>query len=344
VTLENYGGWPDLLTRLCEGKELSAEETEAILTEILAGEADPTQIAAFLIAIKIKGETVEETTGLVRAMLAVAEPLKVPERTIDIVGTGGGKKRQEGALNVSTMACFVAAGAGATVCKHGNRRASSTSGAFDLLDILGIGVELTPKELETQIEEHGLGFAFARTFHPAMRFAGPVRAGLGIPTIFNVLGPLSNPGRVQRQVVGATDHHLAERMIKVLQANGSEHTWVVCGHNEVDEISMTGPTKVLELYAGEITEWSLDPTDYGFALAKEAELIGGSPEDNARIALSIFSGQETGPKRDMVVINAAAGLVVGGQALNLEEGIKLAQQSIETGESSKKLEAISTQK
>ena len=133
-------------------------------------------------------------------------------------------------------------------------------------------------------------------------------------------------------------------MIKVLQANGSEHTWVVCSHNEIDEISMTGPTKVLELYAGEITEWSLDPPDYGFALAKEAELIGGSPEDNARIALSIFSGEETGPKRDMVVINAAAGLVVGGQALNLEEGIKLAQQSIETGESSKKLEAISTQK
>ena len=341
MALGNDGGWPDLLTRLCEGKELSADETEAILTEILAGDADPVQIAAFLVAIKIKGETVEETTGLVRAMLAVAEPLKVPEETIDIVGTGGGKKRQEGALNVSTMACFLAAGAGATVCKHGNRRASSTSGSFDLLDILGINVELTPQELENQIEEHRIGFAFARTFHPAMRFAGPVRAGLGIPTVFNVLGPLSNPGRVQRQIVGATDLNLANRMVKVLQANHSEHTWVVCGHQETDEISLTGNTKVLELHDGQIKEWDLDPRDYGFSLAEDSDLTGGSPEENAKIAVAIFSGEETGPRRDMVLINAAAGLVVGGQAKDLHEGIKLAQQSIDDGKARQKLDAIS---
>ncbi len=344
MTLENYGGWPDLLTRLCEGRELSAAETEAILTEILAGEADPVQIAAFLVAIKIKGETVEETTGLVRAMLNVAEPLQVPEGTIDIVGTGGGKKRQEGALNVSTMACFIAAGAGATVCKHGNRRASSTSGAFDLLDILGINVDLTPRELENQIREHQIGFAFARTFHPAMRFAGPVRAGLGIPTVFNVLGPLSNPGRVRRQIVGATDLKLANRMVKVLQANGSEHTWVVCGHQETDEISLTGKTRVLELQNGVIDEWDLNPLDYGLSLATSSDLTGGSPEENAKIASAIFSGEETGPKRDMVVINAAAGLVIGEQAKDLSEGIKLAQESIDNGKALQKLEVISLKK
>lgn len=344
MALENYGGWPELLMRLCEGKELSADETEAILTDILAGEADPVQIAAFLVAIKIKGETVEETTGLVRAMLAVAEPLEVPEGTIDIVGTGGGKKRQEGALNVSTMACFVAAGAGATVCKHGNRRASSTSGAFDLLDILGINVDLTPQELEDQIREHQIGFAFARTFHPAMRFAGPVRAGLGIPTVFNVLGPLSNPGRVRRQIVGATDLELANRMVKVLQANGSEHTWVVCGHQETDEITLTGKTRVLELKNGEIHEWDLDPLDYNVPIASSSDLVGGTPEENAKIASAIFSGRETGPKRDIVIINAAAGLVVGGQAGDLSEGIKLAQYSIDSGKALQKLEAISLKK
>ena len=174
-----------------------------------------------------------------------------------------------------------------------------------------------------------------------MRFAGPVRAGLGIPTVFNVLGPLSNPGRVQRQIVGATDLNLANRMVKVLQANHSEHTWVVCGHQETDEISLTGNTKVLELHDGQIKEWDLDPRDYGFSLAEDSDLTGGSPEENAKIAFAIFSGEETGPRRDMVLINAAAGLVVGGQAKDLHEGIKLAQQSIDDGKARQKLDAIS---
>ena len=336
-SLETHGGWPTLLGRLCKGEALSADETEAILSEILSGEADPVQIAAFLVALKIKGETVEETTGLVRAMVANAVPLNLPEGTIDIVGTGGGQRRQEAALNVSTMACFVAAAAGATVCKHGNRKASSTSGAFDLLDELGLEVELTPAELEAQVAEQGLGFAFARTFHPAMRFAGPVRAGLGIPTVFNVLGPLSHPGRVRHQVIGTAEPAVAERLVEVFRANQSLHTWVVNGDLGVDEIAVTGPTQVLELQHDQISEWTLNPEDYGIALADPDALRGGGPKENAAIVRAIFAGEDLGPRRDMVVINAAAGLVVAGLADDLTTGIALAQDAIDNGKAAAKL-------
>lgn len=342
MPLNDLGGWPGLLTRLCDGEDLTADSCESVLAEILSGEADPAQIAGFLIALKIKGETAEETTGLVRAMVAAAEPLDLPDDTIDIVGTGGAAARREGALNVSTMACFVAAGAGATVCKHGNRRASSTSGAFDLLEALGLDIDLTPAELEAQVREHGLGFAYARTFHPAMRFAGAVRAGIGIPTVFNVLGPLSHPGGVKRQVIGTIDPALADRMIEVLRARSSVHTWVVTGDGALDEIATTGPTRVVELRDDTVTTWELDPTAVGIPLADPADLRGGGPEENAEIARSIFAGGDRGARRDIVVLNAAAGLVVAGVADDLASAVTAASEAIDDGSARRMLEAVSS--
>jgi len=342
VALDDYGGWPGLLERLCEGEHLSAEETEAILTEILSGEAEPAQIAGFLVGLKVKGETAEETTGLVKAMVAAAEPLTLPEGTIDIVGTGGGVVRRQAALNVSTMACFVAAGAGATVCKHGNRRASSTSGAFDVLELLGVDIEITPERLAAQVAEHRIGFAFARTFHPAMRFAGPIRAGLGIPTVFNVLGPLSHPGQPKRQVIGAADPGLADRMLEVFRANGSLHTWLVTGHDALDEIALTGPTRILELCEGVDREWTLDPVEIGMSLADASDLAGGGPERNAEIALAMFAGDERGPRRDMVALNAGAGLVVAGIADEIADGVERAIAALDDGSAAAALDSIST--
>ena len=245
--LDKFGGWSDLLLRLCAGKNLESDEAEALVSEILSGRAEETQIAGVLVALRSKGETADEIVGFVRAMLDAAEPLAVPEKTIDIVGTGGSSRRREKAINISTMASFVAAGAGATVCKHGNRRASSTSGAFDMLDALGIDTAVSPTDVARQVSKYGLGFAFARTFHPAMRHAGPVRTTLGIPTIFNILGPLSHPGGVRRQVVGCAEAQLGDRMIEVFRKMGSEHTWIVTGDGGLDEISLSGPTRVLEL-------------------------------------------------------------------------------------------------
>ncbi len=341
-TLDDHGGWPGLLDKLCRKENLSALETEAILAEILRGEAEPAQIAGFLVGLRVKGETVEETSGLVRAMVSMAEPLELPEDTIDIVGTGGGRSRRDAALNVSTMACFVAAGAGATVCKHGNRRASSTSGAFDVLEVLGVDIDITPTQLATQVAEHKIGFAFARTFHPAMRFAGPVRAGLGIPTVFNVLGPLCHPGQPIRQLIGAAEPSLADRMIEIFQANGSVHTWVVTGHEGFDEIALTGPTRVLELRDGEVREWTLDPGDFGLSIAGIDELVGGDPERNAEIARALFDGSETGARRDIVALNAAAGLVVAGIADDVADGLERAMSVLADGSAAGVLNSITT--
>jgi len=340
MLLEDHGGWPGLLDRLCRGEDLSALEAEAVLAEILSGDAEPAQIAGFLVGLKVKGETAEETTGLVRAMVSKAEPLELPEGTIDIVGTGGVASRRDAALNVSTMACFVAVGAGATVCKHGNRRASSTSGAFDVLEALGVNIDISPEKLAVQVAEHRIGFAFARTFHPAMRFAGPIRAGLGIPTVFNVLGPLSHPGQLRRQLIGAADAALADRMVEVFRVNGSLHTWVVTGHSALDEISLTGPTRVVELREGKVREWILDPTDLGLSMVDPEELAGGGPERNAEITRMILDGSETGARRDMVALNAGAGLVVAGIAEDVADGLDRAMAAIADGSAAAALASI----
>jgi anthranilate phosphoribosyltransferase len=339
TTLDAHGGWPGVLGTLADGNDLDADSTRAVLATILAGEATDAQIAAFIVGLRIKGETVAELTGLQGAMIDAATPLTVPDDTIDIVWVGGAPSRRVHALNVSTMASFVAAGAGATVCKHGNRKASSTSGSFDLLEQLGIDVDVSPDALEAQVRDHGVGFAFARTFHPAMRHVGPVRAELGIPTVFNILGPLSHPGRLSRQVIGAADWSIADRMIRVLQATGSVRSLVVHGDGGLDELTTTGPSKMLSLEGGEITEIAVDAAALGLAPATPEDLAGGDAAANADIARRIFAG-EPGPKRDIVVLNAAAGLVAAGIVDELEAGIESAAAAIDDGRAAAKVEAL----
>ena len=329
--IDDVGGWPGLLTRLTNGEDLSRDEAQAALGTILDGDATSAQIAAFIVALRQKGESVDELSGLVQAMWAAAAPLELPTGVIDIVGAGGSPSRRRSALNVSTMASFVAASAGATVCKHGNRKASSTSGSFDLLELLGVNIEVDPAGLERCVAEAGIGFAFARTFHPAMRFAGPVRAELGMPTVFNILGPLSHPGRVQRQVIGISDPAVGDKMIRVLQNNGSTHAMVVSGDAALDEFSLTGPTRVLQLLDGSVTEYVVEPADVGLTNAAADDLRGGNAAANAAIARAIFAGDESGPRRDIVVLNAAAGLVVAGVAADLSAGVAAASEALSSG-------------
>jgi anthranilate phosphoribosyltransferase len=338
-SLETFGGWAGVLGTLSDGGDLSAEACTAVLVDVLIGDATDAQVAAFLLGLRLKGETAEELAGLQRGMLAAATPLLVPDDAIDIVGVGGSTSRRAHALNVSTIAAFVAAGAGAVVCKHGNRKASSTSGSFDLLDELGVPVEQSPDELGAQIAEHGIGFAFARTFHPAMKRVAGVRAELGIPTVFNTLGPLSNPGRVTRQVIGVANWELAQPMAEALRETGSVRSLIVHGDGGLDELSTTGRSKALSLDHGELTEIEVDATDYGLARVKPEALTGGDPATNAQIALRVLSG-EAGAARDIVVLNAAAGLVVSGRANNLGQGVAEAQHSIDAGDALAKLDAI----
>ncbi|MGF1600332.1 MAG: anthranilate phosphoribosyltransferase [Acidimicrobiales bacterium] len=330
--VEAHGGWPVLLGTITARHDLSREAAAAAMADILAGQATPAQIAGLIVGLRLKGESVEEMTGMVTAMRAAAEPLAVPAGTIDIVGTGGSDHRRRHALNVSTMASIVAAAAGAVVCKHGNRRASSTSGSFDFLEAIGVEGELSPADLERCIADVGVGFAFARTYHPAMRFAGPVRAELGIPTVFNVLGPLANPGRVDRQVVGAASAELAASMAEVLLNLGSRHAWVVAGHGGLDELSTTGPAVVYEVTVGGVRRFGVDPADLGLApVASLDELTGGSPEDNAAIFAAILDGSERGARYEIVVLNAGAGLVVAGIAATLSEGVRAAADAVADG-------------
>lgn len=330
ATLDEFGGFPAILGSLQANEDLTGEQTGAVLATILEGEATDAQIAAFVVAIRQKGETVDELAGMVRAMQDVATPLSMPAGTIDIVGMGGAPRRRKAALNVSTMACFVAAAAGATVCKHGNRKASSTSGSFDLLEALGVKFDISPQALESVVEETNVGFAFARTYHPAMRHVGPVRAQLGIPTVFNALGPLAHPARLAQQVVGVADETLADRMIAVLQATGSTSAWLVTGDGPLDELSTTGPTTVRKLQDGAVTTETIDPMALGLHVPESSELDGGDAETNAAIAHRVFGG-EHGPIRDIVLLNAAAGLVVAGVASDLPAAMELGAQALDSG-------------
>lgn len=330
--VEAVGGWPALLGIITDNRDLSREQAKAAMTDVLSGAATQAQIAGLAVALRMKGETTDEMTGLVEAMQDASEPVVVPEGTIDIVGTGGSSHRRSHALNVSTMASIVAAGGGAVVCKHGNIRASSTSGSFDFLQAIGVGIDLDGEQLARCVSEVGVGFAFARAFHPAMRFAGPVRAELGIPTVFNVLGPLANPGRVKRQVVGTATEQLAAKMANVLRNRGSLLAWVVSGDNGIDELTTTGPSTVFEVTPAGVQQLRIDPVDAGVATTRSMDdLAGGSPERNAEIFKAILDGSERGPRRDIVVLNAGAGLLVAGVVTGLREGVVLAETVIDDG-------------
>jgi anthranilate phosphoribosyltransferase len=326
------GAWPGLLRELTAGRDLSAAVTRAALERVLDGEATDAQIAAFIVALRMKGEAVDEVVGLVGAMLDAAAPLELddPSATIDLVGTGGSTALSGRAFNVSTMASLVAAAAGATVCKHGNRKASSTSGSTDLLEALGVEVELDGDAVAACAREAGVGFAFARMFHPSMRHVAPVRNELGIPTVFNVLGPLSHPGRVTRQVLGVSDPRLMDLVPEVLLRRGMDHAWVVHGSDGLDELTTTGPSRVVVVREGSVSSMEVTPASVGLGTSTLEQLAVGDPDANAAVARSVLEG-EPGPLRDMVLLNAAAGLVVADIAEDLADGVVRAAHAVDDG-------------
>jgi anthranilate phosphoribosyltransferase len=341
ATLTEVGGWRAVLASLVDGADLDEEVARSAVAEILAGEATPAQIAGFLTALQTKGTAPSELAAMVDAMLEAALPLHLDrvDDVVDIVGTGGSRLRQDKAFNISTTACFVVAGADVPVCKHGNRRASSSSGSSDALEALGVAVEIDGPAVARCVAEAGVGFAFARTFHPAMRHAGPVRAELGIPTVFNILGPLSHPGGVRRQVIGVADEGLAPLVIDVLRRRGAPRAMVVHGSDGLDELTLTGPSTVYELRDGEIAETQVLPQHLGLVAAVVEDVGVGSPEDNATAIRAVLSG-ESGARRDVVLLNAAAGLVVGGAADDLEVGLELAARSVDSGRAMAALEKV----
>ena len=289
--------------------------------------------------MKDKGETPEELSGLLDAVLAAATivPLadELRDRAIDIVGTGGDRSHS---VNVSTMAAIVAAGAGAPVCKHGARAASSPCGTADVLEALGVAVELTAAGVLRCVENAGIGFCMAAKFHPAFRFAGPSRREIGIPTVFNLLGPMANPGRVRRHVIGVANPKVAERMLASLRLHGSTHAWVVHGSG-LDELTTTGTSTVLELRDDAVRTFEVDPVTLGLAPAIPDELVGGDPAHNAEAVRRVLAGDH-GAHRNIVILNAAAGLVVAGMAEGLEDGLLLAAESIDSGTAAATLAAM----
>lgn len=336
---EQFEGWPKVLGRLAAGADLTAAEATAALSQVLAGEATPSQIAALIVALRLKGETAEEIGGLVAAMVEAAAPLRLPDGTVDIVGTGGSPTLRDRAFNVSTVASIVAAAAGATVCKHGNRMASSTSGSTDLLEALGVAVDLDGPAVERCVADAGVGFCFARMFHPAMRHVAPIRAELGIPTVFNILGPLSHPGRVDRQVLGVSDPARVDVIAEVLRQRGVARAMVVHGLDGLDELTTTDRTLVIDIVDGEMERREIDPADVGLERRTVDDIAVGDPAANADVARRVLAG-ELGAHRDIVLLNAAAGLVVADVAADLAEGVARAGLAIDDGRAAATLDRL----
>ena len=334
-TIDDLGGWPGVLALLSARSDLTAAEAYAALGDILAGNASAAQLAAFIFGLRCKGETTEELTGLVRAMSDAASQVEVPEvmkgKLVDTCGTGGDRS---GTINVSTIAALVVAGAGVPVCKHGGRAASSRAGSADLLEALGVAIDLDGVGVGRCLKEANIGFCFAPRFHPSMRYAIPVRRELGVQTAFNLLGPLANPARVSRQVVGVGDRRMASKMASVLGANGATKAMVVFGEDGLDELSTTGPSTVVEWDAGAgaggIRRYTVEPERLGLGLAQLDELKGGDAAANAVFARRVLGG-EAGAHRDIVVLNAAAGLLAGGAVSDLPAGVAAAAAAIDDG-------------
>lgn len=326
----------EAIEQLLAGKPLSRQDARDVMNQVMAGEATPVQIAGLLIALRAKGETVEEMAGFVDSMRAHATPLSVPEGTIDTCGTGGDRA---GTFNISTAAALVAAGAGIPVAKHGNRAASSRCGSADVLEALGVDITLAQDGVRRCIDVAGIGFCFAPTFHPAMRHAGPARRELGVRTVFNILGPLANPGRVRRQALGVGAPSLAPLMVRVLKDLGHERALVFFGEDGIDELTTTGPSRVFELKGGVVTEYELEPQELGLQRARSEDLKGGTPPENAQLLRQVLDG-EIGPRRDVVLLNAAAAILAASRARDWKEGIGMASESVDSGRAKQALNGL----
>ncbi|MCB5410510.1 anthranilate phosphoribosyltransferase [Pseudogemmobacter faecipullorum] len=317
-------------------RPLTTAEAEAAFDALFEGQATPAQMGGLLMALRTRGETVEEYAAAARVMRAKSHAVSAPEGAIDIVGTGGDGK---GTLNISTATAFVVAGAGVVVAKHGNRNLSSKSGAADAMTELGLNVMISPSQVQKCLEEAGIGFMMAPMHHPAMRHVGPVRTELGTRTIFNILGPLTNPAGVRRQLTGAFSADLLRPMAETLRALGSIRAWLVHGGDGTDEISIAAPSKVVALEGGEIREFTLHPEDAGLPWHPFEHLLGGAPAENA-LALKRLLDGETGAYRDAVLFNAAAALVVADKAHDLKDGVEQARASLDSGAAKAKLAAL----
>ena len=327
----------ETIDRLCRSEALTVDETSAVLREVMEGRASEVQTAALLIAFRAKGETVGELAGMARAMRDLAVPVTTDRPgLVDTAGTGGGRPT----FNVSTTAAFVAAGAGVPMAKHGNRSATGRSGSADVLEALGARIDLAPADVAACIEEIGFGFMFAPGHHPAMKHVVPVRKGLAVRTIFNFLGPLTNPAGATRQLIGVSDRRFLDIMAGALGELGCEHALLVASDDGMDELSTSGPTHVVELRAdGHLESWTLTPEEAGLAVAPQSALAAGTPERNAEIARAVLAG-EAGPERDLTALNAGAAIYVGGLAETIEQGTRKAEEAIDSGAAREVLEAF----
>ena len=324
------------IARIADGEALSREDARAAFDVILSGEATPSQLGGFLMGLRLRGETVDEVTGAVSSMRARMLPVAAPTDAIDIVGPGGDAT---GSYNISTCAALVVAGCGVKVAKHGNRSLSSKSGSSEALAQLGVNIDIGPERISACVNEAGIGFMFAPLHHAAMKHVGPTRIELGTRTIFNLLGPLSNPAGVKRQMTGVFDGRWVEPIAHVLKNLGSEHVWIVHGSDGMDEITTTGPTEVAELRNGVVRTFTITPADAGLPTARFEDLKGGTPEENAAALRAVLAGAKN-PYRDVVLINAAASLIVAGKVATLPEGVALAARSLDSGDALDRLERL----
>jgi len=325
-----------LIAKVASGSSLTREEAAHAFDRMMSGEATPSQMGALLMALRVRGETVDEITGAVSTMRAKMQRVAAPPDAIDVVGTGGDAS---GSYNISTCAAFIVAGAGIPIAKHGNRALSSRSGAADVLGALGVRIDLRPDEITRCIYEAGIGFMFAPAHHPAMKHVGPTRVELGTRTIFNLLGPLSNPAGVKRQMVGVFSKQWVQPLAQVLKNLGAESVWVVHGSDGLDEITLTGPSFVASLDDGKITTFEVTPEDAGLTCCSGDALKGGDADANAIALQSVLNGKPS-PYRDVALLNAAAALIVAGRAKDLKEGVAIGAKSLDSGAAAARLKHL----
>jgi len=328
----------EAINLLVQKKNLSEHEMIGSMRDIMEGNATDAQIASFLTALRMKGETIEEITGAAKVMREKVTKIKAPAYTVDTCGTGGDMSHT---FNISTTSALVVAACGVPVAKHGNRSVSSSCGSADVLEALGIKIDLAPQKVEKCLETTGFGFMFAPLFHPAMKYAVGPRKEMGVRTIFNILGPLTNPAGAERQLMGVFQDELTEKLSQVLANLGVKHAFVVHGEDGLDEITNADRTKISELKDGKVRTYFITPEDLGFSRAKTSDLAGGDAQGNAAMTMDVLKGRK-GPKREVVIMNAAAALITGDRAKNLSDAVKLAADAIDSGAAFRKLEEVRT--